>query len=66
MVIIPALKHNRVQQVEVPTAMELYKRLGFGTTAGQYSGDVKMSPNESKIDQVQQVSESAFEEPKSE
>lgn len=66
MFIVPDLKHNRVQQVEVPRPAELYKRLGFGSAAGKYSGDETLNPNESKIDQVKRVSEEAFEPEKSE
>lgn len=66
MVIIPQLKHNQLEQVDVPRASELYKKLGFGTPEGKYSGDEAMSPNESKIDQVSMVSKEAFEPSKDE
>lgn len=66
MVIIPQLKHNQLEQVDVPKASELFKKLGFGTPEGKYSGEEAMSPNESKIDQVAKVSKEAFEAPKDE
>lgn len=65
MVIIPALKHNQIQQVEIPTPSELFKKYGLTTAAGKYSGDEILNPNESKIDQVSEVARDAFE-PKSE
>lgn len=61
MVVIPSLRHNKTEQVDIPKPVELYKRLGFGTAAGSYSGDETLSPHESKIDQVKKVAESAFE-----
>lgn len=61
MVVIPYLRHNKTEQVDIPKPVELYKRLGFGTAAGNYSGEETMSPNESKIDQVKKVAETAFE-----
>lgn len=64
MITIPFLRHNKVEQVDVPTAHELYKKLGFGKTSAKYSGDVVLDPNQSKIDQVSEVAETAFEEPK--
>lgn len=60
MVIIPTLKHNKTVQVDVPKPAELYKRLGFNKASVKYSGDEVLSPNESKIDQVQKVAAEAF------
>lgn len=61
MIVIPSLRHNKTEQVDIPKPVELYKRLGFGTAAGNYSGDETLSPNESKIDQVKKVADTAFE-----
>lgn len=61
MVIIPNLKHNQVQQVDIPSPSELFKKYGLTTSAGKYSGDDVLNPNESKIDQVSEVSREAFE-----
>lgn len=61
MVVIPNLKHDQVQQVEIPSPSELFKKYGLTTAAGKYSGDDVLNPNESKIDQVSEVSQEAFE-----
>lgn len=56
MYIIEQLKHNRVQEVDIPSASVLYKQYGLkaGITS-QYSGDVLLRSDSSKLDMAKEV-----------
>lgn len=56
MIIISSLKHNTFKQVEVPTARDLFARVGQRVApASSFSGEESLDPSTSKIDAVKNV-----------
>lgn len=58
MIIISELKHNRFENVNVPTGADLFARVGPRTTSdSDYSGEDFLDPSASKLDTVKSVME---------
>lgn len=56
MIIIPSLKHNKFTQVNLPTASDLFARVGERVApSSSYSGDETLDPSTSKVDAVKRV-----------
>lgn len=62
MIILPTLKHNKFEKVDIPRASELVKVYGLTKKGVNYSGDEYLAPDASKIDNVAEVARDAFEE----
>lgn len=64
MYIIEKLKHNRMRQVDVPSAHDLYKQYGLSRSAGSmYSGDENIKIGLDKIAQANNVMTQVNTEP---
>lgn len=56
MIIIKQLKHNRFENVSIPKAVDLFKRVGKRVADSQkYSGDEYLSPTLSKVEAANAV-----------
>lgn len=56
MYVIEQLKHNRIQQVDIPSGHDLYKVIGLReASSGKYSGEEYLNPNKSKVEMAAEV-----------
>lgn len=55
MLTIPGLKINKFQDVTIPTGKELFKRFGYNTKKGDYTGDQKAPLGERKVETISRI-----------
>lgn len=67
MVIIEAMKHNRLQQVDIPKPKDLFKQVGERVAdSGKYSGDEYLDPSKSKVQAAAEIAQEVKDLPPSE
>lgn len=54
---IPSLKHNRFQQVDIPSPRELFKATGGKATGLSYSGDELVPQDSTKVAEAAKVNQ---------
>lgn len=65
MIIVEELKHNKFQDVNIPSGADLFARVGPRASSGKdYSGDSYLDPTLKKVDCAKQVMEEVNAEPK--
>lgn len=65
MIIVEELKHNKFQDVNIPSGADLFARIGPRASSGKdYSGDEYLDPSIGKLDAAKQVLEEVNAEPK--
>lgn len=62
MIIVDTLKHNRFTQVNIPSASDLFARVGQRVApSSSYSGEETLDPSINKVDAVKKVTSEDLE-----